>query len=188
MEKHQARMEKKMDKAIDTISKTNQLDKTWAQVAATPHPGTKYPAMVPEKKQQLEQARKERAQYEVTLSADDAPPSTNEVIATTHAKDITAHLQKFVDKANLLSKPKVQGINRLGRKAIWLQMKTAQGAKEVKEANINWNEAYNGLSLYKPKYGVVVHGVPTEAINFDTDITAIKNEWEKENSFKIVNI
>jgi len=80
---------KVLDKKVDFIVKvlTNEPPKSWAQVAATPtpthSPATGQSAMATEKKQQLEKARKERAQYEVTLTTSGAPASTNQIIAST---------------------------------------------------------------------------------------------------------
>src|SRR5579859_5007136 len=185
---------KALDKKVDFIDNilTNEPPKSWAQVTATPtpmpSPATGQPAMVTEKKQQLKKARKERAQYEVTLTTSGAPASTNQIIASTPYKDITERLQKIVDKASLPDTPQLQGVNKLGRDTVRVQVKTSEGAKAIKNANIDWNEAYTGMKLYKPKYGVVVHGVPTYTINFNDDHSEIKDEWEKQNARNEIKI
>ena len=131
---------KALDKTVDFIVNilTNEPPNSWAQVAATPSPPAAVQSKVAtEKKLQLEKARKERTQYEVTLTTSDAPASMNKVIASTPYKDITEHLQKTVDKATLPDKPQLQGVNKLGRDRVHIQVKMSEGVKAIKDANIN---------------------------------------------------
>ena len=64
---------------------------------------------------------------------------------------------------------------------------TKEQAKAIREANINWNGAYPGISIYRPKYGVVIHGVPARAINFNPGYEETDEykstiiEWQAEN-------
>src|SRR5437773_12232421 len=44
----------------------------------------------------------------------------------------------------------------------------------VKRALIGYRQSY------KPNYGIVVHRVPHNAINFEDDFTEIINEWEED--------
>ena len=71
-----------------------------------------------------------------------------------------------------------------------IRMRTAtkEGAKAVKEANINWEQAYTGIKVYKPNYRIVIHGVPAWAINLNPgykETTKYKDtidEWQKQNA------
>jgi len=55
----------------------------------------------------------------------------NEIITSMSYKDITERLQKAVDKAALPDKPQLQGVNKLGRDMIRVQVRTREGAKAV---------------------------------------------------------
>ena len=186
-EKDDKAIDKKLDFVINLLTKEGP--RSWAQVAATPPlMDAKRSTIATEKKQQMEKARKERSQYEVTLTISDAPDTTNEILASTPHKDITERLQRIVDEAALPEKPKLQGVNKLGREMIRVQVRTTEGAKAMKSANIDWNEAYPGMKLYNPKYGIVIHGVPTHAIDLNTDYSETKNEWERQNANNEIKI
>jgi hypothetical protein len=80
-------------------------------------------------------------------------------------------------------------INKLGKNTLQLQFRTIDEAKAVREARVTWEEAYPGLAMHKPKYGPVIHGVPTGAIDLD-DLkhdNTIK-EWETDNSSRNIKI
>ena len=164
--------------------------KTYAQVAATlpPVPATVKPALAPEKKQQLEQAKKERSQYEITITANKAPKETKEAITMTNYKDITARCQDAINKANIEGSPTLKGINRLSKDTLHLQFKSIKDTKTVRGTEVNWEEAYPGLAIHKPKYGVFIHGVPMGAIDMDGDHHETVKEWEAENTGRKIKI
>jgi hypothetical protein len=184
-EKDLKALDKKMDLIVNILTK--EPPKSWAQMVAAPPPSaTKQPAAM---KQHFQEARKDRSQYEVTLTTSDAPASTHELIKSTPHKDISDRLQKMIDKATLPGKPRLEGVNKLGRDIIRMRVETKEGAKTIKETGINWDDAYPGIRVYKPKYGVVVHGVPTQAINFDTDdYSETKDEWQRQNTNSKITI
>ena len=61
-------------------------------------------------------------------------------------------------------------------------------AKTIRDAGIDWNWAFPGLSMHKPKYGIVIHGVPNEAIDFDGEYDNMIQEWEAQSSEKGIKI
>ena len=173
--------DKKLDLIINILTK--EPPKRWAQIAAA------QPTIKPAAKQHPNKERKDRPQFEITLSAFNAPETTQELISSTSHKDITTRLQKTIDKATLLEKPQLKGVTKLGRDMIRLQTETKEGAKAIKEADIAWSDAFPGMQVYKPKYGVVIHGVPTDAISFDrTDLTEIKDDLQSQNTSNEINI
>jgi hypothetical protein len=180
-------IDKKVDHVITILTKESR--KAWPQITpmATPQANPQRPAAM---KSHIHEARKERSQYEITLTTSNAPTPTRESIETMPHKDITSRLQKAIDSAALPGKPQIQGVNKLGREIIRMRAETKEGARAVKEANIDWNEEFPGMTAYKPKYGIVVHGVPTHAINFDpaTNTDDVKNEWETQNASSKVTI
>ena len=105
-----------------------------------------------------------------------------------HPKVIKAQFQKAVDAAALPSTPKVVSINKLPKNTIRLQFKTTEQAEQSRKASINWDIAYEGVKAHKPIYGIVVHGVKSDAINLDIDHSDIIKEWEEDNSDRGIKI
>ena len=81
-----------------------------------------------------------------------------------------------MDEVALPSAPKIVSINKLPRNTIRLQFKTTEQAEQARKASINWDIAYEGIKANKPIYGIVVHGVRTDAINLDNDHSDIIKE------------
>ena len=174
--------------AINTTTKTvteamAKQDKTYAQAAATPPIEQRKTFINPARKQELEKAKKERKQYELSINLKNSPQQTLELIRNTHAKDITASFQKVINNSSKHDdKPTVVGISRIGITMIRLQFHTKDGAQRAREIDAKWDDAYKGAESHKPNYGIVVHGVPHNAINFEDDFTEIIKEWEEENA------
>jgi hypothetical protein len=45
-----------------------------------------------------------------------------------------------------------------------LHFRSKDEAAKIKSLNINWDHAYEGIKLRNPQYGIVVHGIPTAAV------------------------
>ena len=172
--------------AIATMNATMlNTEKTWAQIAAsntTTALVKAKPMVSPEKAQQREQAKQKREQYEVTLSANTASEETKNIINKQQPKDLKMQFQKAIDAANIPVKPKIFSINKLPKYTIRLQFKTTEHAESTQKASINWNIAYQGTKAYKLIYGIVVHGVGSDAINLNMDHDNTIKEWEEGNS------
>ena len=138
------------------------------------------------RRQQADEAKRERAQFQFTLSTKLVPEDAKKELALQHPKEITARCQQAIDRAGLVSKPKVLGINPLRNEQIRLQFKTVEELRELQD--VNWNEAYEGLKANKPKYGVVIHGVAKSAIDLTKNHDETIKEWEKDNEAKGIKI
>ena len=79
-------------------------------------------------------------------------------------------------------------INKPGENIFRLQFQSTEEATAVRKSKIDWNTAYLGVQTPKPKYGIVIHGVPVEAINLNEDYEDTKREWETTNSEKKIEI
>jgi hypothetical protein len=144
--------------------------------------------------ERLNKARKDLSQHEISLTTIDVDTTTQKLIETTPHKDIAKNLQEVIDNANLEGKPQLEAINKLKRGIIRMRAATKEGAKTIKEANI----AYAGIKVYKPRYGIVIHGVDIWSINLEpgyedqVEYKDTVNEWQKENAKRnnitIVNI
>lgn len=163
---------------------TTTSERTYAQVAAgAATPGPSASIM---KRQQAEEAKRERAQYQFTLSTKLVSDDAKKELSLQHPKEITARCQQAIDLANLASNPKVQGINPIRNDQLRLQFKTIEELCELQD--VNWSEAYEGLKANKPKYGVVIHGVAKSAIDLTANYDETIKEWEKDNESKGIKI
>src|SRR5947199_3807846 len=110
---------------------TNLKDKNWAQVAATSPSQPDKRSVSMEKREEVERTRKQRAEYEVTLTAAASPTEVKDAIKIRHPHDITEALQKAIDEVKLQGKPRLHSINKLGMHNIRLIFKTKETAKIV---------------------------------------------------------
>ena len=181
-----------IEQKIEELKTMITTERTWAQVAASSAPTNTTPqakpTMTPEKRLQLEEARKERARYEVTLTANSATEEVKNLIAKQHPKEIKNQCQKAIEAADTPGNPTIIGINKLAKDTIRLQLKTPDEAEQLRKAQIDWNIAYNGLKPHKPRYGIVVHRVKTEAIDLNGDHTDTIRQWEEENKGRGIKI
>jgi len=175
-------VDKKMNLVINILTK----DKTYTQtVTAAPRPTTQ---QLSPAKERLNKARQDRAQYEINLTMANAPKDTQELIRSSSYKEIIRRFQETIDKAELGGKPKLEDVKKLSRGVIRIQATTKEGAKTIREANINWEEAYTGIKIYKRQCGIVIHGVPVWAINLEPGYEETKeykdtiNDWQRENA------
>jgi hypothetical protein len=174
-----------IEQELQELKASMSESKTWAQIAATKTPPN--PTGMA-KRQQLENAKKERSRYEVTLTAASASEEIKKELATKDPKEITTRCQQAIDATDMTNKAKVLGINRLANDSIRLQCKSAEDAQQIQTTNIDWNKAFKGLKVHKPQYGVVVHGVPTEAIDLSEEHENIIREWEEANDARGIKI
>ena len=136
----------------------------------------------------LSKARKELSQQEINLTTADAAKGIQEMIQSIPHRTIIKALQETIDNANLEGKPQLEDVTKLRRGTIRMRATTREGAKAIKEANIDWNKAYAGLKVYKPKYGIVIHGVPVWELNLDPGYEETDeykdtiDEWQGENA------
>lgn len=163
---------------------TTTSERTYAQVAAAT--ATPSPSVRIMKRQQAEEAKRERAKYQFTLSTKLVTDDAKKELALQHPKEITARCQQAIDQANIACSPKIQGINPLRNDQIRLQFKTVEELSELH--NVDWSEAYEGLKANKPRYGVVIHGVAKSAIDLAANHEETIKEWEKDNEARGIKI
>lgn len=178
-----------LERKIDELTAAITSGRSYAQVAAT-NTATPAPTIATIKRQQLQLGNKERAAVELALSASSASSEVQQQIVTDHPKSVTAKFQHAINMTNNLdNKPRILGINKQGKgNSVRLQFKTAAEAQQVKEAEIDWNLAFEGIQVHKPKYGIAVHGVATNSINLNDDYNDTAMVWENQNDMKIVKI
>ena len=174
-------------KELNASLKESTKVKTYAQATA-PTPTTTHVAKTQKVREQRALLRQERAKYEVTLTTASAPDKTRKSLSTMSHKDITERFQSTIN-ANVQQeeKPKLFGVSKATEDHIRIRYKTEQEAKLLRQ--LNWETAFEGLSVRKPKYGIVIHTVPKDEFNLliDTDKTTIER-LEHENTVPIVKV
>jgi hypothetical protein len=96
------------------------------------------------------------------------------------SKEIVEELQKVIENTNLRRiTPKLQAANKLQNGNIKVYCRTTEEATVLKD--MDWDTNIKGLKAKTPKYGIVVHGVPTEVIDFNADKQATMAEIEEAN-------
>ena len=142
-----------------------------------------------EKNQQEQTIRRlEKAKYQVTLNTAGAPRATQTTIASDTHKEITERCQEAIKKAiTEAPTPIIRGIQVLGEsKDIRFTCDTQEEAQRLRE--IDWTVAYTGLTVRKPKYGIVIHGVSTDELA-PNDITEhLIRDIEAQNNDKQLRI
>ena len=78
-------------------------------------------------------------------------------------KEIIERCQHAIEKASILN-IKLQGINRLTND-IHIQCTTEEQAEQFRV--IDWDEAFKGIKIHEPNYGIVINGVPIDELDLD---------------------
>jgi len=107
-------------------------------------------------KQMPEALRQKRVMREVTLTTREANNNVKETVNSMSPEEITKRFQKAIDKAAIPG-IKLQGISKVSS-GIRIHCKTEEQAKQLHA--VDWNEAFEGITIHKTKYGIVIHGVP----------------------------
>jgi hypothetical protein len=138
--------------------------------------------------QQKQKLQNDRKQYELTLKTHKASTETKSEIEKMSAKELTERCQHAVNNTKINGeKPTIIGVNKLAQDGIRVQCKTVDEVQQLK--NVNWNLAFEGVTPHKPRYGIVIHGVPTGEVNsILADKETATKELEESNNMPIVDI
>jgi hypothetical protein len=170
----------------------------WATVAATPRIQTqtqthrlRYRDQEIDEENQKKQAerRLERAKVEITLTTEGAPQATRSKLNSISYEQITAALQKVVDESTPPTETpiKIGGFRILKSTDIRFTCETAEEA--VRLRHINWTEAFEGLIVRQPRFGIVIHGISTDEINpRSDDLDNIASEISEQNGITVVQL
>ena len=77
--------------------------------------------------------------------------------------EITAKLQQNVESQIKDHFPIIRGIAKLKSQDIRIHCNMEEEVKQLRE--LKWNEAYEGLTVHQPKYGLMIPGIPTDLID-----------------------
>jgi hypothetical protein len=176
-------------KELQTSLKESTKVKTYAEATVPTSTSVNASPKAQKVREQRALLRQERAKYEVALTTATAPDKTRKDLSTMAHKDITERFQAAVNAGiQHDDKPKLFGVSKATKDHLRIRCKTEQEAELLRQ--INWGTAFEGLSVRKPKYGIVIHAVPKEEFNvlIDAADKSIIERLEHENSVPIVKI
>jgi hypothetical protein len=169
---------------IKEAATTTVTAKTYAQVTSPTIVPTEIKAkQQQELRQQREKWRMEKAKYQVTRSMSE---EAKESLVKMSDKELTEKCQLTIEQAKIpnISTIKLNGVNKLPNH-LCLQCKTEEQAKLLEQ--VDWSKTFNGLTLQKPKHGVVIHGVPKAKVNLSMK-TTVPQLQEENKSIPIISI
>ena len=189
--KFETKLNNIMDK-ITAMERKSRTELTYSQAVQIGLEHQQDTAKAQEIRQRNIQARQrqrtEAEKYEVTLTVEHANDTIKKSIAGATHEEIVRQLQATINRTTQIEpKPTIQGIQKLKSGDIRVKCSTPNDANELK--NKEWSSAYEGMEVKKPRYGIVIHRVPTEYINFDNrNMTETIQHMEQQNQSKGLKI
>ena len=171
----------KLEKDLKEIKAAIQPVQSWAEIAKTTAPEqarhVKHDTNI-HKCQEQEKIRQEQAKRVIILTTTRVNKEILNQIASMHEKEITKRCQQAINESTLNMKPKLHGVSKLTN-GISIHCNSEEEANQLK--NIDWNHAFEGITVHKPKYSIVIHRVPKTDIDFSTPRSEIIQQLEANN-------
>jgi hypothetical protein len=174
---------KELERKYETIeTKITEVPKTYAEIIkANPPLGRQVSqplkSIQEENRLRLIERKQEKSKLEITLTT--ITPETRTTIGVATHEEITKKCQTTLPDH---LKPLLQGVQKLKSGDIRIKCDTPDEVNSLKE--INWSEAFPGLYVKKPKYGIVIHGVPTNDLIASEVTDTQKEQIERQNAPK----
>jgi len=130
------------------------------------------------KHREQEKLRQACATLAVILTTRGTSKEIRNQSASMHEKEITKRCQQAITESTLNTKPKLHGVSKL-ENGIHIHCNSEEEVKQLK--NIDWNHAFEGVTVHKPKYSIVIHRVPMSDINLLTPRSEIIQQLETNN-------
>ena len=163
--------------------------RTYAQATATPEPNRIREIQQRNLERKVQQRHKQN-KLDVILTMKGMDSDVKEKLTQHPHTEITTKLQQTVESQVKDNHPIIRGIEKLKSQDIRIHCNTANEAEQLRK--LNWDKAYNGLTVRRPKYGIHVPGVPTNMINpNETQNPELTRELEcqnKENGLEIMEM
>ena len=130
----------------------------------------------------------ERAKREVILTLEAAEENTQEELLQASHATITAKCTKAVREniPNQETAPTIKGVQKLKSGDIRVCCSSPEEAETLRQ--IDWNVAYLSLKIRKPKYGIVIHGVPTSMLDAANIYSEDIHRLETQNANKLLKV
>jgi hypothetical protein len=160
---------------------TTKPPKSWAAVASS-SPESTAAAKATRRtylRQQKEEQQRERVKYEVTLSLKELSEDAQLKLSNMPAREIKEQCQHAINTADI-NGPTLPGVKKLGNGNLRLECESPEEAQRLR--TINWNPAFEGMQVHKPKYGIVIHAVRKDTFDWSTENKEMIMQLEQENA------
>ena len=150
----------------EITAKIDNTPKTYADIIKSASINESKAELHALRRTQQDALRQERARYRVALTMKNMTPAARQSLLSTTAKSIAERCQRAINRfyINTSDNPRIIGVNKLAQ-CIHLQFETEEEANTVQTlGNDIWN-AFEGLKLHEPIYGIVAHGIPKSDLN-----------------------
>ena len=139
---------------------------TYAQAAAATTMGTSEPArrqnIEAAKKERQEMIKQEKGKKEVVLTARNASENMKKQVEIMQEAEIAKGIQEAIEGSNI-KHVKIRSVRKTPNHMVIVQCSDENDAELVRK--LDWELAFQGLSVVKRLYGFVVHGVPKSYID-----------------------
>lgn len=157
--------------------------KSWTEIAkaqSSPEQAHVKHDTTAQKRQKQEKLRQASAKLAIALTTTSASKEIRNQIASMHEKEITERCQQAITESTLDTKPKLQGVSKLTNgNGIRIHCNSEEEAKQLK--TVDWNHAFEGITVHKPKYGIVIHRVLESDIDFSAPRSELIQQLEANN-------
>ena len=153
--------------------------KTWAQVVGQAEPSSQRKAAESTRTERLEKYRREKAKAEILLTMRNASEQVKANYTKMSEENITQGLKKAITDIGI-EPTKIQAVKKTPSYGIKICCPSEAVAKELRK--LNWDKPLDGATLVEPSYGIVIHGVSKNDVNFESDaVEQIKSKIEESN-------
>jgi hypothetical protein len=176
-------------KSMEKLLTASGGPQTWAQIAGgslkTENANIRAYEEVA-KREQLEQARKEKAKTQITLTFRNATEDQLKTLETTKEEAYAAQLQNYIREQHpaSMSGLTINKVQKLPGKMLKIECNTETEATQLQE--VDWENRFSGASLVHTEYGIVLHGVSKQVI--DTTVSTQKDMQEIIQSTNVINV
>jgi hypothetical protein len=171
----------------DALGMTNN-GKTWAQVTAQTGASSQEKASESMRREHLERHRMEMAKKEVVITLRNASEKTQTMLAGLNEEGIANGLREGAQKVGV--KPRlIQSVKKMPSHGLRICCPSEKEAEELRK--LDWAQAFEGAALVEPQYGIVIHGVSKEDIDFERDKpeqTKAKIENSNHGAIKVTRV
>jgi hypothetical protein len=191
-EKTNQKMEQ-MSKDLNDVKKLlAKPTPTFAQIAATEPPTSHLGAPAIHGKRNTEKSKikkQQRDKLTITITAATAPDAIKNQLKSMHARDMIQKCQNAITEHFKEGHiPKIHGINKLSDDTYRLHCESEKDPQLLLN-KMDWSLIFNGVSIRKRKYGIVIHGVPKKDLDPTKDENEeMRQEIEEENTSRNLHI
>ena len=180
---------KEATKSMEKMLTASGNSRTWAQIAGDSPKKENANTHAHEeiaKRERLEQARKEKAKTQITLTFRNATEDQLKTLETTKEEVYAAELQKYIREQYpaSMSGLTINKVQKLPGKMLKIECNTETEATQLQE--VDWEKRLSGASLVHSEYGIVLHGVSKKVI--DATTSTQKDIQEIIQSTNVINV